>query len=118
MESLSISNQTLSQFMEAPFGVPNKLKNLKYEDRYQAYKKANKIKIDASLELDGDYFIHLKVPSESSEKELMYDVVVQFFDPDDNVKKALDLRGYYVQFFSNSPGFIYKYAALYKLQGY
>lgn len=118
MQELAVSRQTLAEFIASPFGIKNDQKNLKYEDRYQKYKKENKIKVESTLELDGDYFVHLKVPSESDKKNVTYDVVVQFFTPDDKIRNSLDVTRYYVQFFSNSPGFVYKYASLYKLQGY
>ena len=117
MDNVGISHQTLKEFIEAPFGVPNMSKNLKYEDRYQSYKRNNKIKIESSIEFEKNFFIHLKVPSESQEK-MFYDVVIQFFTTDDKIERQLTVENYYVQFFSNSPGFVYKYAALYKLQGY
>lgn len=117
MDNVGISHQTLKEFIEAPFGVPNMSKNLKYEDRYQSYKRNNKIKIESSIEFEKNFFIHLKVPSESQEK-MFYDVVIQFFTTDDKIERQLTVENYYVQFFSNSPGFVYKYATLYKLQGY
>lgn len=118
MESLGISHQTLREFIEQPFGVPNKEKQIKYESRYQNFKKQNKIKIESSIEFEKNYFIHLKVPSESQKGDLYYDVVVQFFTSNEKISKQLTIENYYVQFFSNSPGFVYKYAALYKLKGY
>lgn len=118
MERLSISNQTLREFVNRPFNQPNELKHLKYEDRYLSYKKSNKIKIQSILEFEKNYFIHMTVPSESQKGVTHYDVVIQFFTPDKRVERELTLEHYYVQFFSNSPGFVYKYAALYKLEGY
>jgi len=118
MESLGISTQTLDQFVKNPFRTKNTQKQLKYEDRYQKFSKSNKIKIESTLEMEKNYFIHLKVPSESQKGRLHYDVVVQFFTPNKRVENELTVKHYYVQFFSNSPGFIYKYASLYHLQGY
>lgn len=118
VERLNISQQTLQQFLDAPFGIPNQMKNLKYEDRYQAFKKNNKIRIESSIEFEKNYFIHVQVPSESNKGLNYYDVVVQFFTPNPEVEKELSVEHYYVQFFSNSPGFVYKYSALYKMQGY
>lgn len=118
MEKLSISQQTLQEFIENPFGQPNEQKHLKYEDRYQNFKRNNRIRIEATMELDKNYFVHVKVPSESQKGLTYYDVVIQFFTPNKEVERETNLNHYYVQFFSNSPGFIYKYAALYSLQGY
>ena len=60
MDNVGISHQTLKDFIEAPFGVPSMSKNLKYEDRYQSYKRNNKIKIESSIEFEKNFFIHLK----------------------------------------------------------
>lgn len=119
MESLSVSTQTLEQFLDAPFYQRNtQQKHLQYESRYQSYKRANRIRIRAVVEVDHNYFIHFKVPSESSKEKFDYDVVIQFTPPDDEHAMSPSLRNYWVQFFSNSPGFVYKYASLYKIQGY
>ena len=118
MEQLSVSYQTLSEFIKAPFGNDDNLKRLKYEDRYQSFKKNNRIKIHATMILDKNYFVHIKVPSESTGGLSEYDVVVQFFTTDPAVEKELSLKNYCVQFFSNSPGFVYRYASLYYLKGY
>ena len=102
MESLGISNQTLDQFIKNPFRTKNTQKQLKYESRYQEYSRTNKIKVNGTLEMEKNYFIHLKVPSESQKGQLYYDVVVQFFTPNKRVESELTVRHYYVQFFSNS----------------
>lgn len=117
-EKLSISNQTLQEFIDRPFGMPNKQKQLKYSSRYEEYAKNNKIRIESSIEIDKNYFIHLHVPSESQKGLAYYDVVVQFFTPSEKIQRELNVKNYYVQFFSNSPGFVYKYASLYKIEGY
>ena len=118
MERLSVSMQTLNEFIHNPFGQPNKQKYLQYESRYQSFKKNNKIKLVKSLFIDDNYFLHVRVPSESQKGSTHYDVVVQFYTPNKDVRRELTLQHYYVQFFSNSPGFMYKYASLYKLEGY
>ena len=65
MERLNISNQTLREFIERPFHQKNEQKYLKYDARYQVYKKSNKIKVVRVLEFEKNYFIHVTVPSES-----------------------------------------------------
>ena len=99
MKPLDLSSQTLSQFIQAPFGVKNEVKRREYEKRYQEYKKKYKIKIEAALDFEGNFFIHLKVPSESQEKKTAYDVVVQFFSPSEKVDMNASVENYYVQFF-------------------
>ena len=118
LESVGISRQTLKQFLDKPFGVPNQQKQLKYDSRYKKYRDENRIKIESAIELDGSFFVHIKVPSESQKGLSSYDVVIQFFTTDEHIQKEVTVQNYYVQFFSNSPGFVYKYAALYKMEGY
>ena len=118
MSDKLISNQTLQEFISSPFGFRNEMKNLKYEGKYQAYKRSNKIVVESTIEFEKNYFVHVKVPSESQKGQSYYDVVIQFFTPDPDIERELSVEHYYVQFFSNSPGFVYKYAALYKINGY
>lgn len=118
LESVSVSRQTLQQFLDEPFGVPNKDKNAKYVSRYEQYKRENKIRIESAIEFEKSFFVHIKVPSESQKGLASYDVVIQFFTTDERVQREVTVQNYYVQFFSNSPGFVYKYAALYKMEGY
>ena len=118
MDTINISNQTLKDFIEKPFNRKDFTKQTKYESRYLEYKRNNKIKLGGVLKFEDSFFIHVKVPSESNKKEVYYDVVVQFFTDNDLYKHSTTVKNYYVQFFSNSPGFLYKYAALYKLEGY
>lgn len=118
MDKIAVSHQNLKEFLETPFGQNMKEKNLKYEDRYQAFKKNNRITVVATLKYMDRFFIHVKVPSESQKADFSYDVVVEFDPPGEKENHDLGLDKYYVQFFSNSPGFVYRYATLYKMQGY
>ena len=118
MERISVSRQNLDEFLKMPFGTPHNQKNLQYESRYRDYRKNNKIQVAGTTVVDETYFIHIKVPSESQKGLSEYDVVVQFFTHNEKVKREVTLKHYYVQFYSNSPGFVYKYAALYQIQGY
>ena len=121
---MSTKYQTLSEFMRRPFGNSNSTnmeKAYKYSQRYAEYIQQNKIRVEGYTQVEDSYYIHIKVPSESKNKDGInyeYDVVIRFFTDNPNVKKQLSLRAYYIQFFSNSPGFIYRYAALYKKYGY
>lgn len=113
--------QTLGEFLSSPFGVSDiNVKNIaiQYEEKYKKLmQSARKIYCENWTESDGMYMIHMKIPSESQDG-LYYDVVVQFFTDDDQLAKQNNLERYYIQFFSNTPSFIYKYAALYKVHGY
>lgn len=111
--------QTLQSFLRTPFGrqdMGDKLQD--YEQRYRKYYQSNRIRVVAMTEVEGSYYLHLEVPSESAkEQKYKYDVVIRFFTPDPHTAREGSLRNYYVQFFSNSPSFIYRYAVLYKQHG-
>lgn len=112
--------QTFNNFMRMPFNKDSSLsKNEKYNKKYEEYRKENKIYIAAYTEIEDSYYLHIKVPSSTLRNgKYEYDVVIRFFTDDLLVKKEASLTPYYIQFFSNSPGFIYYYAALYKKHGF
>ena len=109
--------QTLHDFIQNPFGITNEKKSDEYEKKYQAMKKKSNFKIEGYTSIDDNYFIHVIVPSDSNQNQT-YDVVVLFFTDETVVKKRTTFSNYYVKFFSNSPSFIYKYAYLYKENGF
>lgn len=109
--------QTLHEFIENPFGISDNKKNEKYEKIYQEMKKKKTFKIEGYTSIDDNYFIHVIVPSDSNPNQC-YDVVVLFFTDETVVKKRTTFSNYYVKFFSNSPSFIYRYAYLYKQNGF
>lgn len=108
--------QRFDEFMAIPFRNDQNIeKNQKYRALYNTYVNNNKIYIKGYTEIEDSYYVHIKVPSDSlKEGKYEYDVVIRFFTDDPKLKYSNSLNGYYVQFFSNSPGFIYKYAVLYK----
>ena len=107
--------QTLSDFLIHPFGVPSSDLDSKYAE---AYKKTRELmSVEGYSVLDESYYIHIKVPSESQPGK-KYDVVIQFIPQTNTMTKEHMLDNYVIQFFSNSPSFIYKYAALYRIHGY
>ena len=107
--------QTIGEFLNSPFGSPDQETYTKLEKKYKEAKRP--VSVHAYTILDEAYFLHLKIPSES-QPDKSYDVVLQFFTNDNDVKKSSSLQNYYIQFFSNSPSFIYRYAVLYKQKGY
>lgn len=118
----SASYQSIASFINHPFNptgmgdAPDLIKRRQEFDR--KYEKAKDgIFFISSTEFEGSYFLHLKIPSESR-SGVQYDVVIQFFTPDDSVEKQETLNQYLLQFFSNSPSFVYQYAALYYQKGY
>lgn len=109
--------QTLPEFLMAPFSKREPLKDASYKEKYEAFRQGNKIRIENTCEIDGSWYVHMKLPSESNER-VMYDVVFRFFLLNHDVGKDGSLSGHKVQFFSNSPSFIYNYSWLYKAKGY
>lgn len=114
----NINKQTLEEFINKPFGTKNEQKHLKYMAKYNKYISENKIRVEGTLFFEENFFIHFKVPSESNNKIYDYDVVIQFSPPsDESIKLSTSIRYYHVNFFSNSPGFVYKYCYLYNKNG-
>jgi hypothetical protein len=110
--------QTISEFLRAPFGVmASQAKLSKYNTMYK--ENTSKIILNAYTKIDDAYYFHVKIPSESQKDgKVHYDVVIRFFTDRADVSISSHLRDYYIQFFSNSPGFIYNYAILYKNNGF
>lgn len=110
--------QTISEFLHAPFGnVSAQSKLSKYNAMYMTNK--DKIILNAYTKIEDAYYFHVKVPSETQKDgHVYYDVVIRFFTDKKDALLSSHIRDYYIQFFSNSPGFIYKYAVLYKNNGY
>lgn len=104
--------QTLEGFLAAPFGSREPKSN-EFEQKYQKLKSNKRIHIEASTKIEDNYLLHIKVGSDSTQS-VFYDVILLFFTDDPMISKGISFRKYYVQFFSNSPSFIYQYAALYK----
>lgn len=110
--------QTISEFLQNPFrNRDNRVKSLGYEERYNSYKSRHKIVYKATTKLGDDYYIHCVVPSETN-AGVNYDVVLRFFTDNIITKTNRMLTGYNVQFFSNSPAFMYKHAYSYNKAGY
>ena len=117
---MSKKYQAISDFMRSPFGRTDSMdQNIKYEKMYNEYTKSNKIYVSGYTIIESSYYIHIKIPSESQKDgKYEYDVIIRFFTDKPELEKSMSLRAYYMQFFSNSPSFIYKYAALYKKEDY
>ena len=112
--------QTLEEFINLPFNKrEGASKKSKYDERYRKYISENLIRVVGYTEIEDSTYVHVKVPSESKKDEKYeYDVVIRFFPPTDRVRFDKNIKNYYIQFFSNSPGFIYKYAVQYKKYDY
>lgn len=112
--------QTLSGFLLSPFNKKADLKkDTDYSTKYIAFSNSNKIRLYSMCIVEDSYYLHIKVPSESQKNgNYEYDVVIRFFTEDPEVIRNSNLNNYYIQFFSNSPSFMYQYAYLYNEGGY
>lgn len=111
--------QTLSDFILSPFNVGKDLsKDLKYDAMYRNFIKDHAIYLQSTCIIEDSYYYHIIVPSESQKGTDNYDVVIRFFSDRPEVLRESHLRNYYIQFFSNSPSFIYQYSYLYNKEGY
>jgi hypothetical protein len=114
--------QTLSNFLLSPFhGKEDLTRDTELATKYRQYVQSNKIRLYAACQIEDSYYLHMKVPSESqkgSDGQYEYDVVVRFFSDDPEVQAQPHLRSHYVQFYSNSPSFMYTYAYIYKQEDY
>ena len=111
--------QTLDQFLFNPFGLfnGNIPKARELDVLYEQERRD--IKLVAYTIVEDSYFFHVKIPSKSQKSDNVYhDVVIRFFTDNQEALNSNHIRDYYIQFFSNSPGFIYKYAVLYKKYDY
>lgn len=118
---MSAKHQTLTDFYASPFKRGGQLvkQNNEYYETYRKYRMLNKLTVYGVCQIGESFYFHIKVPSESkSDKKYEYDVVVKFYTDDPKVASQTHLRNYYVKFFSNCPSFIYKYAYIYKQEGY
>lgn len=109
--------QTLPEFLMAPFSKREPLKDTTYKSKYEQFKTTNKIHIENTCSINDSWYIHLKIPSESNDS-ISYDVVLRFFLLGHSKGRDGSLAGHKVQFFSNSPSFIYNYSWLYKSYGF
>ena len=115
--------QTLSEYLDNPMGkgstaIANRgLIRFDLEKRYdkliQRYKD-----FDHTLWYDGDdFYIHLKIPSET-ERENTYDVVIMLTpDGDKGIATHPTFKDHYIKVFSNCPSFVYTYAYVYHKNG-
>lgn len=114
--------QTLEQFILKPFGsTENMERDTKLNQAYQRIINTQKISIVATTEIEKSFYYHILIPSESQKtnrKDYYYDVVLRFFTEDPSISKEKTLNNYYIQFYSNSPSFIYQYAYLYNRNGF
>ena len=89
--------QTYEDFLNAPFGKLEPKSN-DFEKKYKALLSAKRIYIEGNTKVDDNYFLHLKIGSDSNQAQF-YDVVIMFFTDNEAVKKGTSLEKYFIKFF-------------------
>lgn len=109
--------QTLTEFILKPFNKQESMdRDVKLRTMY--LRMQEKIYVKATMIVESAYYVHVKIPSESKTNQNGYDVVIRFFTDNPSVANEDHLMNYYIQFYSNSPSFMYQYAYLYNKHGY
>lgn len=116
-----LADMTFAQFLQNPTGPYSsffgKRENIKLdlEQRYNQLLSKQKPRNPSGfikniyLENKKDYYFVFSIPSEKFDS-LYYDVVIRFFPKTTAVAAESTLLNYNIQFFSNSPAFVYTYA--------
>lgn len=87
-----------------------KIRKVLVDDFLQIYPM---IKVKNLVKMDKDLIIHIAIPSEVFLSELFYDVVIRFM----NVSDTGITDKTHVQFYSNSPAFLFTFAYTYNTNG-
>lgn len=111
--------QNLKDFVDNPMGKGSTAimnRQLIKDDlnrRYLKLIKTKKITLVVYKEKD-EYYFHFKIPSET-ERTNTYDVVLFFTMGEEDFKFDNFINRYYLNFFSNSPNFVYTFAYTYNI---
>ena len=112
-----LANMTFQQFLQNPtgpyssfFGKRENIKRDLEERFYKLLQSARNKDFKHDIYRDGnDYYFAFKIPSEKYNK-IEYDVVIRLYPKETAVISESTLLNYNIQFFSNSPAFVYTYA--------
>ena len=112
-----LANMTFQQFLQNPTGPYSaffgKRENIKQDLNKRFYTllgNTKKKEFDCKVyKKENSYYFHIKIPSEKF-STLLYDVIIKLVPQDTSVLVENTLKNYNLQFFSNSPAFVYTYA--------
>lgn len=114
---------TLDEYINNPMGVKNSV--FSHREMYRAmyaekldqlYLRENGIIGFTVYKDKKGYFIHFKIPSESTEG-IYYDTVLQFSTNDTKIELEDNVHNYKVKFYSNDPSFVYTFAYAFMQKG-
>lgn len=112
-------HQTINEYVDNPMGkgstaITNRTALRWFlDERYGNLIKKNKDFQHSEFVVDDEYYCHIKVPTESKERQNDYDVIIKFSSADENFSKDTTLKRYYMQVFSNCPSFVFTFAFVY-----
>lgn len=112
----------LEEYLKNPAGkgaiIPGRnLLISNYDYRFQVLLKEKSIDLKIYKDKEVVYY-HMLIPTESEQRENLYDVVIKLKPVDQSSLLDKSYRQYDVEFFSNCPSFTYTYAYVAKLNGY
>ena len=115
-----LADMTFHQFLQNPTGPYSsffgKRENIKLDLEKRFYNLLSGYKKDFPCKVykdKNDYYFYIKVPSETY-SSIMYDVVIKLFPKHTYVLTEGTFSNYNLQFYSNSPAFVYTYAYISK----
>ena len=107
---------TFQDYINNPMGKNNSVISNREMHRTFYTQKFNQVllrengKIDYNMYKDNEnYYIHIKVPSETV-NGFYYDIVVKFYPSSKTSSMETTLTNYFVKFYSNDPAFVYTFA--------
>lgn len=83
----------------------------------ELYKRKTKLFVANAYKYMDEYFIHVTIPSESTQRDNTYDVVVKFSPDNASDINTSSVTGYNISLFSNSPSFTFTYTYVYDKDG-
>lgn len=112
---------TLDEYIKSPAGKGNVTGSQYLAEVYKSKFESVMLRVNGNIEHkffteNGQYFILLKVPSETVPK-FTYDVVFKFSPKSNTASYTKTLHDYTIQFFSNDPAFTYTFAYVYNESG-
>ena len=120
MEKISHTYKSyMDRPMESKFLTDIKLKTEKMnlDSKFKELNGRRKLEIHSVCKHNSCYYVHYKVPTENPRKENTYDVILKFYSDSILTRDGNDIKKYNISFFSNSPGFVYQFAYVYKHSG-
>lgn len=108
----------LKEYIDNPLGGRISIHRDFYDSMYREKFKLLLLRVNNKIKYDlyftkNTYIVHIKMPSENV-KNIIYDLVIEFYSEDKTNVLSSNLNNYDFRFFSNDPWFNYVYAYVFK----